>query len=164
VINSGTVRSVIEYGLPLPFILRTELMSGIGLGRCQGGKYRTPAMRAVLLGPGWVTLASSACRKSKPSEHFHSVFYSSGMKHGPPANIRRMSGNLAVLRRLTCNSRRFASGASSRGCWRGLRTPNDHKMNFLHNSKRRKQRPTNCELSRLLDFSSSEMHQNHIFP
>jgi len=53
------------------------------------------------------------------------------------------------------------------GCWMGLRslrTPNDCKMNcFAQLHKLKAAKPCNCKMSRLLDFSSLEMHQNHIF-
>jgi len=42
--------------------------------------------------------------------------------------------------------------------------PNDCKMNcFAQLHKLKAAKPCNCKMSRLLDFSSLEMHQNHIF-
>ena len=58
----------------------------------------------------------------------------------------------------------FVLAKKNRGMLEGAVDPQRlWNENFWHNSKNWK-RPTNCELSRLLDFPSPEMHQNHIFP
>ena len=53
-------------------------------------------------------------------------------------------------------------GSSTRGRWMGLWAPNDCEMRIFCTAPKAEKKPMNCEIPIFLDFSSLEMHQNHI--